>query len=93
MGLRWIESQKIAVRPGLPEPEQVFLAWLMAQSAKGELLAAATAEAKRLSCYAGLHDGPKRLASMFAELIEQLEKPARRNSRGRRRHHPARAAL
>lgn len=31
MGLRWVDNNQAAVQPDLPEPEQVFFSWLMAQ--------------------------------------------------------------
>lgn len=81
MGLRWVESRQSSPQPDFLEPEQVFFNWLMVQSVDETLLAAASREAARLARYTGPHDGPRKLARMFAELIEHLEKPKRRGSR------------
>ncbi|WP_412050837.1 hypothetical protein ACK6D9_04800 [Hoeflea sp. Naph1] len=75
MGLRWTENRQAIVQRDLPEPEEVFICWLMEQPPQGSLLAAASREAARLARYNGSHEGPRKLARMFAELIEQLEKP------------------
>lgn len=75
MGLRWVQEHPARGQPNLPEPEQVFFDWLMAQPNGDGLLAAASREAARLSRYRGPHDGPRALARLFEELIAELQKP------------------
>ena len=43
----------------VPEPEDVFLSWLMAQPSGSDLAIAADAEIDRLNRYMGAHDGPR----------------------------------
>ena len=59
--------------PGrLPEPEEVFLAWLLVQPANGDLAAAADLEIGRLAAYRGVNDGPARLGAIFREFRAML---------------------
>ena len=68
MGLNWSHrSAKV-----MPEPEQVFLAWLVAQPDDGNLGAAAARQASRLAEYAGGHPGPRRLRQLFLDLAGEL---------------------
>ncbi len=66
MGLR-IASRRAAVhRPALlPQPEEVFLSWLMMQPDGADLVVAADVELDRLSRYSGPHPGPQKLAELF----------------------------
>ena len=79
MGLSWSDQRAIAAthRPALPEPEQVFLAWLTAQPQDGNLVAAASRELARLARYTGRHPGPGRLRQMFSVLLDELQDGAR----------------
>jgi len=56
----------------MPEPEQVFLAWLVAQPEGGNLCEAASRQAIRLGEYAGAHPGPRRLRQLFLDLAAEL---------------------
>jgi hypothetical protein len=56
----------------LPEPEDVFLCWIVAQPEGKDLLAAAQAEIVKLQTYRGNHTGPRRLLDLFAQLCRQL---------------------
>lgn len=72
MGLR-LDTARLApaaVRP--PEPEDVFLSWLMQQPSGRDLAAAARAEIHRLRRYQGQHSGPGRLAELFEALHRSL---------------------
>ncbi|MBT1158185.1 hypothetical protein J1C56_21530 [Aminobacter anthyllidis] len=69
MGLNW---NRPAVAPVMPEPEQVFLAWLIAQPEDGNLREAASRQASRLAEYAGVHPGPRQLRQLFLDLAAEL---------------------
>ncbi|MDH4986552.1 hypothetical protein QEZ47_13650 [Aminobacter anthyllidis] len=69
MGLNW---NRPTVAPVMPEPEQVFLAWLIAQPEDGNLREAASRQANRLAEYAGGHPGPRQLRQLFLELAAEL---------------------
>lgn len=82
MGLR-LDTGRLApaaVRP--PEPEDVFLSWLMQQPPGRDLAAAASAEIHRLRRYQGQHSGPGRLVELFEALHRSL-RPSRSGA-GRR---------
>lgn len=64
------EAASSAKRP--PEPEEVFLSWLLSQPAGRDLAAAADVEIERLRQYSGSHEGPKRLGAIFAEFRATL---------------------
>ena len=57
----------------LPQPEDVFLSWLMALPAAADPALAADAEILRLNRYAGPHPGPARLLALFEAYRESLE--------------------
>lgn len=78
MGLSWTESRRndAPLQPRLPDPEQVFLAWLVAQPDGGNLHEAASQQANRLAEFGGGHSGPRRLQQMFLELINELDTDA-----------------
>lgn len=59
----------------LPEPEEVFLSWLLAQPSGSDLGPAVDDQIERLAGYAGVHDGPRRLAGLFREFRESLPEP------------------
>jgi len=59
-------------RPPLPEPEDVFLAWLLSQPPGRDLVAAADLEIIRLRGYSGRHEGPKRLGEIFSQFRASL---------------------
>ncbi|WP_395448532.1 hypothetical protein ACHMW7_27490 [Aminobacter sp. UC22_36] len=69
MGLNW---NRPTVAPVMPEPEQVFLAWLVAQPEGGNLYEAASRQASRLAEYAGGHPGPRQLRQLFLDLAAEL---------------------
>jgi hypothetical protein len=69
MGLNW---NRTTVAPVMPEPEQVFLAWLIAQPEDGNLREAAARQANRLAEYAGGHPGPRHLRQLFLDLAAEL---------------------
>lgn len=69
MGLNW---SRPAAAPAMPEPEQVFLAWLVAQPEGGNLHEAASRQAIRLGEYAGSHPGPRQLRQLFLDLAATL---------------------
>ena len=82
MGLR-LDTARLApaaVRP--PEPEDVFLSWLMQQPPGRDLAAAASAEIHRLRRYQGQHSGPERLVELFEALHRSL-RPSRSGARRR----------
>lgn len=58
----------------LPEPEEVFLSWLLSQPAGRDLAVAADMEIERLRHYSGPHDGPKRLGAIFTEFRASLSR-------------------
>lgn len=70
----------VAQAGGLPEPEEVFLTWLLAQPAQADLAAAATLEVERLRAYRGVHPGPKQLGRIFRAFIAGLESPGGREA-------------
>ncbi|WAX95484.1 hypothetical protein N7E70_000950 [Aminobacter sp. NyZ550] len=69
MGLTWNRPTIASV---MPEPEQVFLAWLVAQPEGGNLHEAASRQATRLAEYGGRHPGPRRLRQLFLDLAAEL---------------------
>jgi hypothetical protein len=58
---------------GLPQPEEVFLCWLMAQPEGADLAAAADVEIGRLGRYAGRYPGPRKLAGLFRDFRHCLD--------------------
>ncbi|MDH6232164.1 hypothetical protein M2281_002762 [Mesorhizobium soli] len=67
MGLS-VERQRAARCPSpLPQPEEVFLSWLVAQPDGTNLMDAANTEIRRLDGYRGEHQGPRRLKELFVE--------------------------
>lgn len=73
MGLR--VAPQVASYPvkGLPQPEEVFLSWLIAQPEGTDLVVAADIEIGRLGRYAGRHPGPAKLAELFREFRHRLD--------------------
>ena len=68
MGLN-VEPRHIAGQsPALPQPEDVFLCWLVTQPVGTDLAAAAEVEIARLQRYQGDHPGPRRLVELFEAL-------------------------
>ncbi|MER9657690.1 hypothetical protein NKJ26_30325 [Mesorhizobium sp. M0152] len=59
----------VARRPiaGLPQAEDVFVSWLLAQPEGSDLAAAADIDIRRLDRYEGRHPGPQKLAELFRE--------------------------
>lgn len=72
MGLRFDTARLSPAVLRLPEPEDVFLSWLMQQPPGRDLAAAARAEIQRLRRYQGQHSGPGRLAELFEALHRSL---------------------
>ena len=70
MGLNW--NGRTVAAPVMPEPEQVFLAWLIAQPEDGNLREAAARQAARLAEYGGGHPGPRHLRKLFLDLASEL---------------------
>jgi hypothetical protein len=64
---------------GLPQPEEVFLSWLMAQPEGADLAAAVDVEIGRLGRYAGRHPGPLKLAELFRNFRHCLDAKPRRS--------------
>ncbi|CAM5443834.1 hypothetical protein ATER59S_02731 [Aquamicrobium terrae] len=75
MGLRLDPHVARNRTAGLPQPEEVFLSWLVAQSDEADLAAAADIEIRRLRRYDGNHPGPKRLAGLFEAFRAELAPP------------------
>lgn len=72
MGLRLDHCSGSEPAKRLPQPEEVFLAWLLSVPGDADLLAAADAEIMRLGRYAGSHPGPARLLDLFEALRRSL---------------------
>ena len=72
MGLMFERPQKARTAKPLPQPEEVLMAWLMAQPDGSDLPAAVCAEIRRLDGYRGPHPGPNRLKELFIELGREL---------------------
>lgn len=71
-----LERQHTARIPApLPQPEEVFLSWLVAQPEGSDLAAAAGTEIRRLDGYRGAHAGPRRLKELFIALRRELTSP------------------
>lgn len=64
----------------LPEPEDIFVSWLMSVPSGADLVAAADIEIIRLMQYTGSHPGPARLAALFRGFRRSLA-PSRSRSR------------
>jgi len=60
-------------RDTLPEPETVFLEWLVSRRPEADLAAAARFELHRLESFGKPHRGVERLAKLFTELVNELE--------------------
>jgi hypothetical protein len=83
MGLSARAAGTTPVERPLPEPEDVFLSWLISQPADTDLAVAAGAEINRLRQYRGPNEGPKRLIDLFEALRATLT-GAHGRRRGRR---------
>lgn len=65
----------LANRQGkLPEPEDVFLAWLMQLPFEADIAAAARHEIIRLDAIAPLSAGPRRLRELFVAAAEEASR-------------------
>lgn len=73
MGLMLDTHNATRVAAPLPQPEDILLAWLVAQPEGGDLSAAVGVEILRLERYRGPHPGPGRLKDLFIELGRELE--------------------
>lgn len=73
MGLMLERRQTARTTKLLPQPEEVFMAWLIAQPDGSDLPSAVCAEIRRLDGYRGPHPGPRRLRELFIELGRELE--------------------
>ncbi|WP_244483238.1 hypothetical protein [Mesorhizobium sp. 1M-11] len=51
-----------------PQPEDVFLSWLLAQPGGADLAEAAEIEIRKLQRYQGNHPGPQKLLELFEGL-------------------------
>lgn len=71
MGLMLDHHANNPAKP-LPQPEDVFVAWLLALPRGLDLAAATDAEILRLRRYAGSHQGPARLLDLFKGLRQSL---------------------
>lgn len=60
----------------MPEPEDVFLPWLLSVPCGADMAAAADMEIARLERYNGSHPGPKRLAAVFQAFRRSLTRDA-----------------
>lgn len=72
MGLMFGRQNRSMVPARLPQPEEVFFAWLLAQPAGSDLAAAAQTELSRLERYTGPHEGPQRLSGIFSDFLASL---------------------
>ncbi len=68
MGLMADPATATSVAGRLPDPEHVFLCWLLARNPEEDLAVAAEREIRRLGRYKGSHPGPRRLAELFETL-------------------------
>lgn len=68
MGLNVGANQIAGQATAQPQPEDVFLSWLLAQPAGTNLAEAAETEIARLQRYQGDHPGPRRLVELFEAL-------------------------
>lgn len=75
MGLMLERQHPARIAAPLPQPEEVFLSWLVAQPEGADLAAAADTEIHRLEDYLGAHAGPRRLKELFIELRRELTSP------------------
>lgn len=57
----------------VPQPEDVFLSWLIAQPRGSDLASSAAREIRRLGAYSGSHPGPKRLGELFEHFVAELQ--------------------
>lgn len=73
MGLMLDTRRATRIAPPLPQPEEILMAWLVAQPEGGDLTAAVGIEIRRLDRYCGPHPGPRRLKDLFIELGRELE--------------------
>jgi hypothetical protein len=55
----------------MAEPEEVFLAWVMACPPGTDLRLAAVDEVERLDGYCGDHPGPRSLKALFEEFLRR----------------------
>ena len=72
MGLMLERQHPARIAAPLPQPEEVFLSWLVAQPEGADLAAAADTEIHRLQDYRGAHAGPHQLKELFIELRREL---------------------
>lgn len=67
-GLTPAPSRPALVKPRQPEPEEVFLAWLMWLPAEADRQQAAAREVSRIDASDAKGEGPARLRALFADL-------------------------
>lgn len=75
MGLMHESSAKRRPLAAGPQPEDVFLLWLVGLPNAIDPLLAADAEILRLNRYQGSHPGPARLLSIFKAFRASLKPP------------------
>lgn len=76
MGLTLQRKSPTPLGHGLPEPEEVFLSWLLSRPSGADLSIAIDVEIDRLDRYRGSHPGPARLAAIFRDARRGLERDA-----------------
>jgi hypothetical protein len=72
MGLTLERKNTASLARISPEPEEVFLSWLMSMPSGVDLAIAVDVEINRLERYRGSHPGPKRLAALFRTFRRSL---------------------
>lgn len=72
MGLNIQASGSSGRAPVLPQPEDVFLSWLLVQPSGADLAQAAEIEIGKLQRYRGTRAGPQKLLKLFEGLREAV---------------------
>ncbi|WP_442578921.1 hypothetical protein ACSBOB_25870 [Mesorhizobium sp. ASY16-5R] len=80
MGLRFDPPAEQRPLPALPQPEDIFLSWLVALPDAIDPGLAADAEILRLAKYSASHPGPAHLLTLFKTFRASL-KPVSRHPR------------
>lgn len=75
MGLMFDPQAEPQPLRALPQPEEVFLSWLMGLTEAIDPALAADAEILRLNRYTGPHPAPVRLLALFEAFRGSLERP------------------
>lgn len=78
MGLMFDPPAEPRPLPALPQPEEVFISWLLSLPAGADLTAAVDVEIHRLERYRGAHPGPARLGELFRDFRLALQPQASR---------------